>query len=136
MTRGETVCISSEDNNDLVEIKHRLSEKYEMKDMRIARKFLGIQIEYGEDGSIKIYQKIYICDILARHGMSKYNPVSMPLDTSVKLLLRRNLNYSAIRRNTRRSLAITAIATRPDIMCAVDQLSQFNSKPAIFKEPH
>ena len=39
--------ILSEDNDDLVVIKHRLSEKYEMKDMGIARKFLGIQIEYG-----------------------------------------------------------------------------------------
>lgn len=49
--------ISSEDEEDLVEIKRRLSERYEMKDMGVARKFLGIEIEYGEDGSIKIHQE-------------------------------------------------------------------------------
>ena|SRR5437667_9995688 len=79
--------ISSEDNGDLVEMKHRLSKKYDMKDMGISRKFLGIQIEYGEDGPIKIYQEDYICDILAHHGMSDCNLVSISLDTLVKLVI-------------------------------------------------
>ena len=60
--------ISSEDEEDLVEIKRRLSERYEMKDMGVARKFLVIEIEYGEDGSIKIHQEQYIRDIHARHA--------------------------------------------------------------------
>ena|SRR5438552_13840716 len=77
--------ISLEDNGDLVKIKRRLSEKYKMKDMGIVRKFLGIQIEYGDDGSIKVYQEDYIYDIFAHHSMSKCNPASTPLDKSVKL---------------------------------------------------
>ena len=47
--------ILSEDNDDLVEIKCRLSEKYEMNDMGLARKFLRIQIEYNDNESIKIH---------------------------------------------------------------------------------
>jgi len=125
--------ISSEDNDDLVEIKRRLSEKYEMKDMGIARKFLGIQIEYGDDGSIKIHQEDYICDILARHGMLECNPVSTPLDTSVKLVNATESEQLADQKEYQTvvgELMFAAIATRPDIMCAVGQLSQFNSKPS------
>ena len=123
--------ISSEDNDDLVEIKRRLSAKYDMKDMGIARKFLGIQIEYGEDGSIKIHQEDYIRDILARHGMSDCNPVSTPLDTSVNLVIVTEPEQLADQREYQTvvgELMFAAIATRPDIMCAVGQLSQFNSK--------
>ena len=40
-----------------------------MKDLRIARKFLGMEIEYGKDGSIKIHQNQYIHQLLTHHGM-------------------------------------------------------------------
>ena len=104
-----------------------------MKDMGIARKFLGIQIEYGDDGSIKIRQNDYIRDILARHGMSDCNPVSTPLDTSVKLVIATESEPLADQKEYQTvvgELMFAAIATRPDIMCAVGQPSQFNSKPS------
>ena len=104
-----------------------------MKDMGIARKFLGIQSEYGEDGSIKIHQEGYIRDILARHGMSDCNPVSTPLDTSVKLVIATESEQLADQKEYQTvvgELMFAAIATRLDIMCAVGQLSQFNSKPS------
>src|SRR5438552_17949221 len=114
--------ISSEDNNDLVEIKRRLSEKYEMKDMGIARKFLGIQIEYGDDGSIKIHQEDYICDILARHGMLECNPVSTPLDTSIKLVIATEYEQLADQKQYQMvvgELMFAVITIRLDTMCAV-----------------
>ena len=104
-----------------------------MKDMGIARKFLGIQIEYGDDGSIKIHQNDYIRDLLARHGMSDCNPVSTPLDTSVKLVIATESEPLADQKEYQTvvgELMFAAIATRPDIMCAVGQPSQFNSKPS------
>src|SRR5271169_1504954 len=125
--------ISSEDNDDLVEIKRRLSERYEMKDRGIARKFLGIQIEYGGDGSIKIHQEDYLRDILARHGMSDCNPIATPLDTSVKLTITTDSEPRASQKEYQTivgELMFAAIATRPDIMCTVGQLSQFNSDPS------
>jgi hypothetical protein len=56
-----------------------------MKDLGIARKFLGIKLEYGNDRSIKIHQNQYIQQLFERHGIGECNPVSTPLDTSVKL---------------------------------------------------
>src|SRR5271169_2914569 len=108
-------------------------ERYEMKDMGIARKFLGIQIEYGDDGSIKVHQEDYLRDILARHGMSDCNPIATPLDTSVKLTITTDSEPRASQTEYQTivgELMFAAIATRPDIMCAVGQLSQFNSDPS------
>jgi len=56
-----------------------------MKDLGIASKFLGMEIEYGKDESIKIHQNQYIRQLLERHGMDNSSPVSTPMDTSVKL---------------------------------------------------
>src|SRR5437667_1937122 len=56
-----------------------------MKDLGIAKKFLGMEIEYGDDESIKIHQEQYIQQLLLRHGMQDCSPVLTPLDTSVKL---------------------------------------------------
>ena len=98
--------------------------------MGIARKFLGIQIEYGDDGSIKIHQEDYISDILAHHGMSECNPISMPLDTSVKLVNVTESEQLADQKEYQTvvgELMFAAIATRPDIMCSVGQLSQLTA---------
>src|SRR5205814_747865 len=61
----------------------QMSERFDMKDLGIARKFLGMEIEYGSNGSIKIHQNQYIQQLLTRHGMQDCSPT--PMDTSVKL---------------------------------------------------
>ena len=45
---------------------------------------IGIEISQG-DNSITISQKQYLLSILQKEGMDKANPVSMPLNPSVKL---------------------------------------------------
>ena len=50
------LIIAGENEKDILTIKHHLNERFEMKDLGIARKFLGMEIEYGNDGSIKIHQ--------------------------------------------------------------------------------
>src|SRR5579859_5671291 len=74
-----------DNEEDIATIKSRLSERFDMKDLGIATRFLGMEIEYGNDGSIKIHQNRYIQQLLERHGMADCNPVTTPLDTSVKL---------------------------------------------------
>src|SRR5436305_2037696 len=68
--------ITSENEDDLKTIKQRLSDKYEMKDLGVAKRFLGMQLEYGDDGSIKIHQDDYLRKLLTRHDMKNCNPVS------------------------------------------------------------
>jgi Reverse transcriptase (RNA-dependent DNA polymerase)/Integrase core domain len=52
----DDLIIAGENKDDIITIKQQLSERFEMKDLGIARKFLGMEIEYGSDGSIKIHQ--------------------------------------------------------------------------------
>ena len=91
-----------------------------------------MEIKYGEDGSVKLHQEQYLCNLLKRHGMQDCNPISTPLDTSVKLTkatdvepLANSKEYASIVGG----LIFAACVTRPDIMCAVGQLSQFLNKP-------
>src|SRR5437667_3199194 len=103
-----------------------------MKDLGIAKKSLGMEIEYGDDGSIKIHQEQYIQQLLLRHGMQECASVHTPMDTSVKLCkttdddaLADQKEYASIVGG----LMFAACVTRPDIMCAAGQLSQFLNKP-------
>ena len=104
-----------------------------MKDLGIVRKFLGMEIEYGNDGSIKIHQNQYIQHLLSRHGMQDCSPVTTPLDTSVKLTAIKDDEAPADPKDYASivgGLMFAACVTRPDIMCAVGQLSQFLNTPS------
>ena len=123
--------IASENEDDLATIKGLLVERFEMKDLRIIEKFLGIDIEYREDGSIKLHQEQYLCNLLKCHGMQDCNTISMPLDTSIKLTkatdiepLANSKEYASIVGG----LMFAVSVTRPDIMCTVGQLLQFLNK--------
>ena len=129
----DDLLIISEDDDHLAEVKGLLAEKFEMKDLGVARKFLGMEIEYDKDGSIKIHQEQYIQSLLSKHGMRDCNSVTTPLDTSIKLVRTTDAEATADPKEYQSiigGLMFAAIVTRPDIMCAVRQLSQFNSNPS------
>jgi hypothetical protein len=129
----DDLIIAGENENIIATIKRRLSERFDMKDLGIAKKFLGMEIEYGNDGSIKIHQCQYIQQLLERHGMGDCNAVATPLDTTVKLSSIKDdqapadpHEYASIVGG----LMFAACVTRPDITCAVGQLSQFLNNPS------
>jgi hypothetical protein len=130
----DDLIIAGKNEAEIATIKQRLSERFEMKDLGIAKKFLGMEIEYGSDGSIKIHQNQYIQQLLERHGMGECNPVTTPLDTSVKLTSINAESEAAADPQEYASivggLTFAAYVTRPDIACAVGQLSQFLNKPS------
>src|SRR5579862_7287268 len=123
--------IAGENKDDIAMIKGLLAERFEMKDLGIAEKFLGMEIEYGEDGSVKLHQEGYLCNLLKRYGMQDCNPISMPLDTSVKLTKATDMEPLADSKEYASivgGLMFAVCVTRSDIMCAVGQLSQFLNK--------
>jgi hypothetical protein len=129
----DDLLIAGENDDDIATIKRRLSERFEMKDLGIAEKFLGMEIEYGNDGSIKIHQHQYIQQLLECHGMGECNAVVTPLDTTVKLSSIKDDEAPADPHEYARivgGLMFAACVTRPDIACAVGQLSQFLNNPS------
>jgi len=104
-----------------------------MKDLGIARKFFGMEIEYGNDASISIYQNQYIQPPLESHGMGECNSVARPLDISIKLTSIR-LEEAIVDPQEEvcivRSLISATCIMRPDIANAVAQLFQFLNNPS------
>ena len=49
--------IAGENEDDIADIKCLLAAEFDIQDLGIAKKFLGMQIEYGVDGSIEIHQE-------------------------------------------------------------------------------
>jgi hypothetical protein len=62
------------------EIKCLLQSKYKICDLGAAKRFVGIEIEREEDGSISICQRTYIDTILKRLGQQDAKSAKMPLD--------------------------------------------------------
>src|SRR2546423_14727634 len=90
-----------------------------------------MDIEY-EDGSIKLHLKQYLSALLERHGMQDCNPVSTPMDSSMRLIPAADGDGFACVKEYQQivgELQFASLVARPDISCAVGTLSQFNIKP-------
>ena len=127
----DDLLLMGERTQDIEAIKLLLMERYKMKDLGIARRFLGLDIEYGTDGSIKLHLKQYLQGILDRHEMHDCNSVSTPMDTSVKLVATTDSDVIADPKEYQQivgELQFAAIVARPDISCIVSILTQFNNK--------
>ncbi len=113
----------------------KLREEFDVTDLGSrSRNIIGLNVLRDRKNlSITINQKIYIRSIIKRHAPGLLNTVSTPMDTNVKLtcldemgeLLPNNHEYQ----RAMGSLMYAAIATRPDIMFSVTQLSQFSHAP-------
>jgi len=114
------------------EIKRLLQAKYKMCDLGAVKRFLGIEIERGEDGSISTCQRAYIDTILKRFGQLDAKSAKTPLDHQVDLA---NTNCEDKTANHKEYLSIVgslmyvALRTRPDIAFSVTALSRYNVEP-------
>lgn len=110
-------------------VKGFLNCEFTIKDLGEIDCFLGIQILHTKEG-IWISQQKYICDILQEANMLDTKPVDTPLPTGCKITQSDGSalsNSSKYRRLVGRLLYLTM--TRPNIMFAIQQLSQFMAKP-------
>ena len=74
---------SIEEINDL---KKQLSKQFAMKDLRAAKKILGIRIIKDKtNGTLKLSQLEYVKKVLNRFNMNEAKPVSTPLGSHFKL---------------------------------------------------
>jgi len=128
----DDLLIMGQREEDIDEVKDLLKNRYQMKDLGVARRFLGMDIDYAEDGSIKLHLKRYLSALLERHGMSECNPVSTPMDPSVRLIPAGDRDGLADAKEYQQivgELQFASLVARPDISCAVGTLAQFNVNP-------
>lgn len=95
-----------------------------------ANYFLGLQIEYLDDGSIFIHQENYCKKVLDSFNMSATDPVSIPIDKSMLSVEdSEKLDEQTPYRKAVGSLIYLATVSRPDISYVISVLSQFLDKP-------
>ena len=55
----DDLLVMGQREEDIAEVKYLLKNRFQMKDLEVARRFLGMDIEY-ENGSIKFHLKQYL----------------------------------------------------------------------------
>ncbi|KAG8484978.1 hypothetical protein CXB51_021839 [Gossypium anomalum] len=82
----DDMLIAAKDKGEIRKVKTQLSEEFEMKDLRLAKKILGMEIlRYRKASKLYLCQKGYIEKVLCRFNMQNAKPVSTPLAAHFKL---------------------------------------------------
>ena len=131
----DDLLITCSDLNLINETKKLLSERFEIKDLGIAKKFLGFEIQYNvEKKHVKIHQSKFSEQLVTKFGMQNSKTVSTPAQPGLKLT-KRNENEESIDSTIYRSaiggLLFSANSTRPDLIFPVSYASRFSSDPSI-----
>ncbi|GJR98043.1 zinc finger, CCHC-type containing protein [Tanacetum coccineum] len=109
--------------------KEFLSSRFSMKDMGEADVILSIRIKHKSNG-IAISQSHYIEKVLKKFNYSECTPVSIPMDTSEKLMPNNGQVVSQLEYSRVISCLMYATTyTRPDIASVVGKLSRYTSNP-------
>jgi hypothetical protein len=135
----DDLLIGSASKQTIVEIKEQMSLKYEMKDLGIAKKFIGLELVdvKDEDGNcigLGVHMGDYVGKILAEYGMEACKSVSTPMESGLKLYeFREGQDQEAdadLYRSLIGSLNYAACLGRPDITRSVNALARYSSKPS------
>jgi hypothetical protein len=126
----DDILIFGSDLKVIEEVKHFLSNNFEMKDLGEANVILNIKLSRDSDGGVTLLQSHYVEKVLSRFGYSDCTPSPTPYDPSISLSKNRGnardqLRYSQIIG----SLMYLANATQSGISYAVSKLSRFVKKP-------
>jgi len=119
----DDLLITGDDVLTITQLKARLHEAFTIKDLGLARYFLGIEIARSTTGTF-MNQRKYILDILADTGLTTTKPAKFPMAKGLKLSTETG-DLLAAPETYRRIVGILLYLTltRPDISYAVQHLS-------------
>lgn len=119
-------------------LKEFLNNRFQMKDLGTAQLCLGLRINRDrKGGTLRLDQQHYIEEVLKRFNLNNCRPVATPADpgnkleastseeTAEEIQEMQNVPY----KEAVGCLTYLAQGTRPDILLAVNKVSQFSSNP-------
>ncbi|CAN1165361.1 Retrovirus-related Pol polyprotein from transposon TNT 1-94 [Linum perenne] len=125
----DDIILASNDLKLVEDVKQRLKSHFKVKDLGQLRYFLGLEIARNETG-ISMCQRKYCLEMIEDTGLLHKKASKTPSDYKLKLRVDEGepLEDGSVYRQLVGRLHYITI-TRPDISYAVQQLSQFQSKP-------
>lgn len=133
----DDILIIGEDELKINELKNKLSNEFEMKDLGNAKRILGIDIKRSDPSTITLTQSNYLQKLLSKYGMENCKGVSTPLSQHLKLSTTQSPTTDSERlkmskipyANCVGSLMYSMVCTRPDLAHAMSVVSRYISDP-------
>lgn len=128
----------SNDEDQRKATKKKLKENFKTKELGEVSHILGVRVTRNHRaGRISVDQSAYIQEILERFNMSKYKPVSTPMDVNQELdEIPNDATEEELEEMSKvpyqeavDALLYVSQATRPDIAHATSVLSKYNEAP-------
>ena len=122
----------------IADFKAQISEHVDITNLGELHWLLGIEIKRDrEQCTIHLSQRSYIESILRQYGLFDLKPISIPMDTNIRLTTAQSPSTTSKYAQMCNvpyheavgSLMYTALGTRPDIAFAVQTASRFSMKP-------
>ena len=111
----------------------QIKKHFNIKELGLIKDYLGIDIDFKPNQSLKLSQTRYIEKILAKFGLDKANPVYTPIDSKTKLEPNKeqaSLEQIKWFQTFIGSLLFLILGTRPDIAYIIIKLSRFTANPS------
>lgn len=125
----DDILLTESGNHSLQQLVDSMSVRFSMKDMRVPKYFLGIEIETHSSG-VFLHQRAYAEDIFYQAQMSDCNPMPTPLPQRIEDLDTTLFPEPTYFRSLAGNLQYLTI-TRPDIQFAVNFVCQRMHSPTV-----
>ena len=125
----DDIIVTRNDEEELINLKERFFEAFDMKYLGILSNFLGMEVSYSED-NIFLSQQRYILNVLTKTRFLDCKPALTPIDPNSEIAL--NEGDPKIDQGEYQRLVgklIYLATTRPDIAYIVNLLSQVMHDP-------
>lgn len=80
----DDIFLTSNNHEFISHVKSVLHDTFTINDLSLAKYYLGLEIHRTEDG-LYLHQHKFIHDLLLKAGLENVKPLSLPIDTHVKL---------------------------------------------------
>ena len=129
----DDIIVTGNNDKERQVLNQCLAKKFEIKELRRLKYFLGIEVAHSKQG-IFISQQKYVIDLLKETSKTACKPASTPIDPNLRL--RETEKDATVIKKMYQHLVgrlIYLSHTRPDIAYAVSVIRQFMHSP---KEAH
>ena len=119
------MIITGDDVDEIRRTRENLAVRFQMKELRELKHFLGLEVDRVKDG-LFLCQHKYAKDLLQKFEMLKCKPISMPVEVSAKLCAqeRKELEDPTMYRQLVGSLIYLTLM-RPDTSYVVGVASRY-----------